>query len=260
MWNGTGKVKYLNCPFAFDIETTSAFMDEEETDKVAFMYVWQFGYYADTSYNMIMGRTWESFADLISSISANLDLSNERRILVYVHNLAFEFAFMREHFNWQNVFFAEYRKPIYALTSNFVEFRCSLKLAGGKSLATVGNELITPVQKLVGDLDYSKLRGPQTPLTETELHYCEQDIAVVLQYIREKIGQDGGISNIPLTNTGYVRRHMREVCFPVQQVSEGNQALDANAAVLCSSTGGVCRWGNPCEPLYRWACPNRRRK
>lgn len=216
IWNGNGKVKYLNLPCAFDIETTSTFTDDEETDKVAFMYTWQFGYYADTSYNMIMGRTWESFCDLISSISANLDLSNERRLIVYVHNLAFEFAFMREHFNWANVFFADYRKPIYALTSNFVEFRCSLKLSGGKSLATVGKELAVPVEKMVGDLDYSLLRGPQTPLSEAELHYCEQDIAVVLQYIREKIEQDDGISNIPLTNTGYVRRHMREVCFPIK--------------------------------------------
>ena len=227
VWQGEGKVKYLNCPFAFDIETTSTYMrdvpEEERTpeDKVAFMYIWQFGYFAPKSYNIITGRTWEEFLYLMGRIRNALNLDNEHRIIVYVHNLAFEFGFMQKLFPWNNVFFAEMRKPIYALTDG-IEFRCSQKLAGGRSLDTVGKELTRPVYKMTGDLDYSKVRGPETPLNNEEFTYCIQDVAVLLEYIYEKIVQDGGISKIPLTNTGYVRRHLREVCFPVEQVQGGN--------------------------------------
>lgn len=51
------KVSYLNIEAAFDIETTSTTLGEE---KVAFMYVWQFGIgFGNTIY---YGRTWVEFA------------------------------------------------------------------------------------------------------------------------------------------------------------------------------------------------------
>ena len=69
-----------------------------------------------------------------------------------------------------------------------------------------------PVKKLTGDLDYSKIRHSETPLTKTELEYCFNDVRVVMSYIQEKIEQEGDISEIPLTNTGYVRKFTRDYC------------------------------------------------
>lgn len=262
VWQGEGKVKYLNCPFAFDIETTSTYTrdvpEEERTpdDKVAFMYIWQFGYMASTGYNIITGRTWEEFLNLMNQIRSSLNLDNEHRVIVYVHNLAFEFGFMQKLFQWNNVFFAEMRKPIYALTDG-IEFRCSAKLSGGRSLDTIGKELTRPVYKMTGDLDYLKIRGPETPLTDKEFNYCIQDVAVLLEYIYEKIAQDGGISKIPLTNTGYVRRHLRDVCFPVKQVQRGNKAFALNPGCVCCCARSVCGRGYTCQPAFCCASLNR---
>lgn len=203
--NNSG-IEYYNIPSAFDIETSS-FYDYGE--KRSCMYIWQFGIYD----SVLVGRTWEEFQLLLSMVSKILSLDNERRIIVYVHNLAYEFQFIRKHFNWDKVFFLDERKPVYALT-NGIEFRCSLKLAGGKSLFNVGKDLLKyKCRKMIGDLDYSILRTPLTPLTPDELKYCENDIRVLLCYIQEKIESDGDITKIPLTNTGYVRNYSRKNCF-----------------------------------------------
>lgn len=142
-----------------------------------------------------------------------LGLSYGRRLITYVHNLPYEFQFIRKRFEWEEVFILSNRKPVYCHT-NGVEFRCSLKLAGGKSLANVGKDLQKyKCEKMVGDLDYSKIRTPFTNLSPEELLYCENDIRVLLCYIQEKIEQDGDITRIPLTNTGYVRNYCRKQCF-----------------------------------------------
>ena len=57
--------------------------------------------------------------------------------------------------------------------------------------------------------------------------YCENDIRVLMSYIQEKIEQDGDISKIPLTNTGYVRRYAREACFQeLCEVSQDDREFD----------------------------------
>lgn len=199
-------IKYYNIPAAFDIEASS-FMDGEQ--KRGIMYIWMFGIDDMVTY----GRTWKEFKSFIRVLSTVLNLSSDLRLPVYIHNLAYEFQWIRKHFEWDEVFLMEDRKPVYAET-NGVEFRCSLKLSGGKSLANVAKDLVKHnVKKQVGDLDYLILRTPLTPLTEKELGYCEGDIRVLLAYIDEKIEQDGDVTKIPLTNTGYVRQYCRNVCF-----------------------------------------------
>lgn len=197
----------LNVPAAFDIETSSFY---EAGQRRAIMYIWQFGIGDYVTY----GRTWQQFINLCDNIQAifNLNRSNWK-MLVFVHNLPYEFQWIRKQFEWDKVFLIDRRKPCYAVTGG-IEFRCSLKLSGGRSLEAVGNELLWhDVRKLKGNLDYSKLRTEYTPLTEKEMAYCENDIRVLCAYIEEKIKQDGDITKIPLTNTSYVRRLVKEECF-----------------------------------------------
>ena len=200
------KLEYINLPAAFDIETTSFYENEE---KRACMYIWMFGILNWVTY----GRTWDEFDRLLKIIRAMYGLSTDRRrLIVYVHNLPYEFQFMRKRFKWDNVFLMEPRKPVYAVTDG-IEFRCSLKLSN-KSLENVSNDLIKyKVNKMVGDLDYTLKRHSQTEMTPTELKYCENDVRVILSYIQEKIESDKSIANIPLTLTGYVRRYCKESCF-----------------------------------------------
>lgn len=199
-------VEYYNISAGFDIETSSFYINGE---KRACMYIWQFGIGDIVTY----GRTWDEFVVFIKVLSKILDLTDETVLIVYVHNLPYEFQFIRKWFDWSKVFFLDERKPVYAKVGG-VEFRCSLKLAGGKSLENVAKDLQThKVQKKVGYLDYDLIRTPETPLSDKELEYCEYDIRVILSYISEKIEQDGDITKIPLTNTGYVREHCRKKCF-----------------------------------------------
>ena len=200
------KISYYNIPAAFDIEVSSFYQDDE---KRACMYIWQFGILNWVTY----GRTWSEYEMFIMQLTRLLNLSNELLLPVYVHNLAYEFQFMRKHFEWDSVFLIEERKPVRAVSSG-LEYRCSLKLSS-KSLAKVGEDLTKYHEyKHVGDLDYSLIRTPKTPLTDEELGYCEADIRVLIAYIQEKIETDGDITRIPMTNTGYVRNFCRNACLP----------------------------------------------
>lgn len=198
-------ISYYNVPAAFDIETSSFYINGE---KCACMYVWQFGILNWVTY----GRTWEEFDQFISVLSTVLGLDDDLRLVVYIHNFAYEFQWMRKRVKWDKLFFLDSRKPVYGISGG-IEYRCSLKLSG-KSLAKVGQDLQKyKCKKKVGDLDYSLIRTPKTPLTKEEWGYCEADIRVLLCYIQEKIENDGDITRIPLTNTGYVRNYCRKQCF-----------------------------------------------
>lgn len=199
------KISYYNVPAAFDIEVSSFYQYGE---KKASMYVWQFGILNWVT----VGRTWSEFKSFISVLSTILELSTDKRLLVYVQNFGYEFQFIRKRFNWDKIFFLEERRPVYAITGG-IEFRCSWKLSS-KSLEKMGDDLQKyKCRKKVGDLDYQLIRTSVTPLTDKELGYCEDDIRVILSYIQEKIEQDGDITRIPLTNTGYVRNYCRKSCF-----------------------------------------------
>ena len=204
---GIGTVAYYNVECAFDIETTSTIQGEQ---KIAFMYEWTFG----IKDFVVYGRTWESFLELLAILKKQLKLSEKRILLCYVHNLAYEFQFMRKYFTWLNVFSLSERKPIKALTDMGIEFRCSYVLSG-LSLATTAKNLVSHnLKKLYGDLDYSLIRHSETPLTKEELKYCEYDVLIVLAYINEQIAEYGdNITAIPLTNTGRVRQYVKKNCF-----------------------------------------------
>lgn len=200
------KLKYFNVPAALDIETTSFF---DQGEKAATMYEWTLGLYGA----VMIGRTYDEMKTALNSLAEILDLTERKRLIIYVHNLAYEFQFIRQHFTWEKVFAIDQRKPLYALTDTGLEFRCSYLLSG-YSLAKLGEQLQKyKVEKLTGFLDYSLLRHCNTPLTEKEIAYCVNDVKVVMAYIKERMEQDGGVSKLPLTKTGYVRKYCRDACF-----------------------------------------------
>lgn len=201
--------KYFNIECAFDIETSSVMLDGEQ--KFAFMYEWTFGI-KDKNF-ICYGRTWEEFRDLCRQLQEYFLLDDEHILVVYVHNLSYEFQFMRKYFKWLNVFAVDDRKPVKALCSYGIEFRDSYILSG-YSLEKLAENLVThKVKKLVGDLDYNLTRTHVTELTEKELEYCNNDVEIVLAYINEQIDQYGDITKIPMTNTGRVRKFVRDKCY-----------------------------------------------
>ena len=197
--------EYLNIAAGFDIETSS-FYDRGE--KRAIMYEWTFG----IEDYIIIGRTWGEFVALLDRITDLLHLSTHRRLVCGVHNLAFEFQFFRKWLAWEKVFAVDDRKPVYAITSGGVEFRCTYILSG-YSLGELGDRLENKLNKKIGDLDYGILRSPSTSLTESEIGYCISDVKIVIEYLRERIRHDGDITKMQLTKTGYVRKFCRDACL-----------------------------------------------
>lgn len=207
------KIEYYELPCSFDIETSSFYQSTyvEEPKKVAILYAWVL-----TIKNYcLLGRTWEEYIQCQSRLVEYFNLYTERRLIIYVHNLSYEFQFFRKIFDWDSIFSLEERKPIKALTLDGIEYRCSYILSG-YSLAKLTDQLTKhTIKKLVGDLDYKKIRTPLTPLTNKEKGYIYNDGLIVSYYIEELIETYGSITKLPLTKTGFVRRYCRDNCLYV---------------------------------------------
>ena len=181
---------------------------ENDEEHFSIMYIWQFA----IDGKVIVGRTWEEYLELYDIITDYT--SKNKRLIVWVHSLNMEFQYIRTLFNWYKVFSIANRKPVYAITEDGIEFRCSYILTN-YNLAKLGEQLHHyDISKLVGNLDYKLYRSPETPLSLPEMQYCINDVLVVSAYIQECILEEKFISNIPLTATGYCRRYCRNHCLP----------------------------------------------
>lgn len=199
-------IHYLNASCTFDIEVSSFL---EGTEKRATMYAFVLG----INGRCVLGRTWQDFLHYLGVIRNYYVLNDKCLMIIYVHNLSYEFQFIKDMFKWKSILALEPRKVITATSEEGFEFRCSYLLSG-LSLAKLGENLIKyPVHKMVGDLDYSLIRHSKTPLTDKELGYILNDGLVVMSYIEEEIERLGGINKIPYTKTGYVRNLCRDNCF-----------------------------------------------
>lgn len=205
--------------YTFDIETTSLYITPDgrrqvfdaaqppeyyaECDKIGFMYIWQFSINSAVVY----GRTWIEYQELLQAIHGNVPGT----FIVYVHNLGFEFQFLRNVLQFDSVFARAPRHTMVARCDRYgIEYRCSMMLTNA-ALAAVPKMYDLPVKKMVGDLDYNVLRTDQTILTPTELRYCEYDCLVVYELIKKMHAEYKTIKNIPLTQTGRLRRRCQQM-------------------------------------------------
>ena len=200
-------VRVLNIPCAFDIEATSYLTDGG--DPAATMYAWAL----QIDRTAYLGRSWMEFIRAMNTIQRVLNLGDSRRVYIYVHNLSYDFQFYRHWLTWEKVFAIQPVTPIFARTTGGIEFRCSYTLSG-YNLATLAKGIkCREVRKMTGDLDYLLPRHSETRLTDEELEYIRADVDVVCAYIQDKINDDGNITKIPYTKTGYVRRFCRRECL-----------------------------------------------
>ena len=192
---------YKDIICAFDIETTN----DRETEQ-AFMYVWQFQFNDLT----IMGRSWDEFITFVQRMSK--ELKEHEYIVVFVHNLSFEFQFLRGvyTFDKDEVFAIDSRKVLKCEMFSHFELRCSY-LQTNMSLAEFTHKMGVQDVKLSGeDFDYSKARYPWTELTEAELQYCINDVKGLVEAMRIQMSlEHDSFYTLPLTSTGYVRRDVK---------------------------------------------------
>lgn len=206
--------RYKDLICAFDIETTKISQGQYEIAKgvkrenyISFMYIWQFQIGVGIT---IMGRTWDEFVKLLKRIAAALE--DQERIVVFVHNLSFEWSFLHDMnvlgplVNEESVFCIKPRKICkFLCCEERIEFRCSY-IHSNMGLDAFTKKMQVKHQKLSGDeFDYSKIRYPWTELTKRELEYCANDVIGLVEAIQKECEVDGDdLYSIPLTSTGYV--------------------------------------------------------
>ena len=211
--------RYDNTIYTFDIETTSFLilnneqipatkyleLSKKEQEQCIFMsnmYIWMFGINGIVYY----GRTWEELKGFLIRLE---NWGTDCKKYVFVHNLAYEFQFLRNILNIKNVFARKSRKPIKFELEDFnIEFRCSYMMSNC-SLEKLADVYKLDVKKLVGNLDYSLMRNSKTELTEKELAYCENDCLVVYKYIEKELETYETMKGLPLTSTGHVRKELK---------------------------------------------------
>lgn len=206
------KPKYIAYTFAtFDIETTTIVNGTEAP--YGFMYHWQM----DVGGNVVTGRRWEEWVEFMLKLVEIFKTDETRHFVLYVHNLPFEFQFIRDfltaYFGGLHVFASQRRKPIYVTCGNGIQFRCSYKLTNMSLEKATENELGVVHCKASGDLDYRLIRTADTPLNDVEFAYCVSDVVSLYELIeRRLINEHDNLESIPMTSTGYVRRDCRNAC------------------------------------------------
>lgn len=204
---------FMKIGCGFDIETTTI-------GKKAYMYHWQFsiGNY------VILGRTWEQFMVFFTVLQEWLK-KTKCHLLCWIANAGFEFQFIRKRIDvcGENVFATKKRSPIY-FDCGRIQFRDALYLSGmgglknlAKSYCTKEDieieyngtvEIVHGNQKLVGDIDYKKVRNSLTPLTRKEKQYTINDVTILSEFGMYCFNAFKG--KIPLTKTGIVRQMVKD--------------------------------------------------
>lgn len=217
------KYFYKDVVAAFDIETTYI----EEIDN-SVMYIWQMQIGKDQT---IIGRTWYEFRRLIEKIKDALN--DGERLVVYVHNLSFEFEFLSGIFDFSkdDVFAVDHRKVLKALLDDKIEFRCSY-LQTNMSLRAFCEKMGVKSFKL--KMNYKKRRYWYTELSDKEIAYCINDVRGLVEAIYKEMDRDDdNLYTIPLTSTGYARRDAKRAMRSVSHNFIQNLVPDYNIYLLC---------------------------
>ena len=72
----------------------------EDDTKRGLMYVWQIA----INGTVIIGRTWDEFLNLLKEVSDYFELGEDKRMIIFVHSLAFEFQWLKNLMKWVKVF------------------------------------------------------------------------------------------------------------------------------------------------------------
>ena len=208
---------YKNLFCAFDIEATNDYSIDQ-----AYMYIWQFQIEEYT----VIGRTWEEFLLFMNRLK--MQLKENERMMIYVHNLSYEFSFLKGIYPFEadDVFCINPRKVLKCTMFGAFEFRCSYLLTN-MGLASF-TEKMGVTQKLSGDeFDYSVIRYPWTELSERELEYCITDVKALVEALKVYFSiENDNFYTIPLTSTGFVRRDVKRAMRRFNKDDLKNQLPD----------------------------------
>lgn len=198
----TEKNYIINHFATFDIETTT--INDNINTPYAYMYQWQFCI-DDT---VIFGKTFNDLTNFFERFTDFFKLDKKHKMIIYVHNLSFEFQFIKQFFNITKLFARNKHSIVSFILNDVFEFRCSYCLSN-QPLQQLCINNNTYYRKGRGDLDYRQKRTPNTELTPIEYGYCYNDVRALHERIEYYLKNDS-LKSIPKTSTGFVRRDCRE--------------------------------------------------
>lgn len=198
-----------------DIEVTTGFIDDgtvvlydkynpsrfDDLTPVSLMYLWN----VCIDGVLYSGRCLDDLLHFLECLNEMLNGT----FYIFVHNLAYEFQFLRNILDECSVFARKKRHPIKFKWKN-IEFRCSYMLTR-LSLDTWAKEKRLPIQKLVGMYEYNKMRTPMTTLSTTERDYGYHDVLVGVLGLQEYLERYEHVKDIPLTQTSCIRKTARRI-------------------------------------------------
>ena len=219
------KKSYRDITITFDIETSLIPFTEH-----SHMYIWQMQI---GNIGTVFGRTWEEFIKFCAELI--LDLGENQYIVVYVHNLAFEFQFLAGIYNFtmDEVFAVKSRKVIKCEMYEHIEFRCSYALTNMSLEEFTKKMKVEHVKKPGDDIDYKVYRTSTTELDDKAMQYCQNDVLGLYEALTVQLNNDGdNLYTVPMTSTGYVRRETKQALRLVNRNYVRNQIVPYEIYVL----------------------------
>lgn len=216
---GRGKAQYdlLELFCGFDVETTT--ITQKDGKHLSFVYHFQFSIGTPRILNVYLFRTWDTFLTFIDAMADFYKLNEKLHMVCAIFNFSYEFSFLAYRLNWDQGewdFFAKDKYQPLRATYRGIEFREVQTITGGNLAQLAKDYCFT--QKMVGDLDFKKLRNSTTQLDPVELQYTINDVVILSEFMwfmfNEYIRPGKAI---PMTFTGILLKEMKEelrqLCF-----------------------------------------------
>lgn len=236
-------VKYATDYFCLDTETSKI------DDITGWIYQWAI---CIKQKIFVYGRRPSELIDFLCKCAEHYELNNEKRIIIYIHNMQYDFAYLKKYLS-------QYDPQIKALaidnhcvlTVDVLGFRfiCSYKLTN-LSLAVLSDKYAKRYIKAVGEIDYNVLRYQDSELTDDDWFYMFSDVASQYDGVKEYLSMNGYTfaADAPFTSTGFVRVECRKSAKKCDKWHEEFQksALSLSDYRLCRQAfmGGItiCSW------------------
>ena len=198
---------FINVGAGFDCETSqfdnhrlyNKKTTEYKNALKSFVYIWQFSVGND----IYLCRDYALFEDFLNDLDNACNVHPNAKLIIWDANINYEYSYFKPIFRQKiKSCFARSKSDILTFEyGKHLEFRECIGVFGS-SLDDIAKKH-TATQKLKGDIDYDLIRTPYTPLTEKELNYCINDVAILSElttYVHSTYTLK--CKKIPLTLTG----------------------------------------------------------
>lgn len=202
---------YYAYPCSFDTETTTVLehtLWNNSDDAVGFTYLYQFNLFG----TVFMFRQETEVMQFLEMVASTFK-TQSYRIVWYVHNLSYEWQFIKDWLNItvDSVFATEKRKIVSFKTDYNMEFRCSYRLTN-MNLEKLTQDYSKFYVKEKEIMDYDLYRDPFTELDDNTVLYSALDVLGLSDALQGFMKANGfTVKDNRPTSTSIVRHAVREV-------------------------------------------------